>query len=622
LDLDGGFLRRGDDEVTLSPKAFEVLTYLVERHGRLVTKNALIAAVWPDTAITDNSLAQRVVEIRRALRDDSQQMIRTVSRRGYVFAEPVTLPVVEFPRHQAEPGPAPLPVSGEKAEEKESSPAVPLKLAGPWRRRLKYASAVGAIVTIALAATWFLRGGASALKTPPPAAITSVAVLPFTNLTGDKEQDYVGDALTEEITYTLSRAAGLRVASRTSASRFRGGSEDIRQIAKLLNVSSVLEGSVRRSGDNLTITAQLINGADGFHLWSEKYERPVRTAFASQEDIALAVLTALRVRPPKTEPASPRIDAEAYDLYIRGVLNRGRGGTAAAAIEYFEKAIRKEPRFARAYAGIAGAYLSLAIGSEARPRDVLPKAKEMIAKALSIDPNLPEAYVSQAVIERHERNWPGVERAWRRAIELYPSIPRHDYALHLADMGRAAEALAEVARLRKVDPLAATDHLGLEAKIFYFDRKYDLALDRCRKALAASPDNWEILYWLGRTRASQSSWTEAIEALEKSRRLRDHYRGLGSGMLGAAYAYAGRRSEARKVLEQLKDAARQRKASPLSVAHIYVSLGETDQAFEWLRRAADDNDSGLATLRVEPAFDPIRTDPRFISLLRSVNLAE
>lgn len=246
----------------------------------------------------------------------------------------------------------------------------------------------------------------------------------------------------------------------------------------------------------------------------------------------------------------------------------------------------------------------------------------MLAKALSIDPNLPEAYVSQAVIARHERNWPAVERAWRRAIELYPSLPRHDYALHLADMGRTAEALAEVARLRSVDPLAKTDHFGLEAKIFYFDRKYDLALDRCRKALAESPDDWEVLYWLGRVRASQSLWAEALEALEKSRRLRDHYRGLGSGMLGAAYVNAGRMSDGQKVLEQLKDAARQKKASPLSVAHIYVSLGDADQAFEWLNRAENDNDSGLATLRVEPAFDPIRSDPRFIDLLRRVHLAQ
>jgi TolB-like protein/DNA-binding winged helix-turn-helix (wHTH) protein/Tfp pilus assembly protein PilF len=597
LDLEGGFLRRNGQEVSLRPKTFEVLACLVQHHGRLVTKATVIEMVWPDTAITDNSLAQCLVEIRRALDDDSQQLIRTVKGRGYLFAAPVTTPAIEFPHQEVD---------------------------SPVQTGWKSVVAAVTVLAAAFAGAWLLLGRASVSRTHPPSAITSIAVLPFSNLTGDKERDYVSDAFTEELTYTLSRAAGLRVASRTSSTRFRGRNEDIRQIAKLLNVSSVLEGSIRRTGQNLMITAQLINGTDGYNLWSEKYQRDAGNAFAGMDDIARAVMTALGVRPAGSLPpsGSAGVNPEAYDLYIHGVLHRGRGGTAAAAIAYFEKALSKDPQFARAYAGIAGAYLSLAIGADARPRDVLPKAKEMIAKALAIDGGLPEAYVSLAVIERHERNWPGVERAWRRAIELFPNLPRHDYALHLADMGRTTGALAEVARLRAVDPLAEVELLGLEAKIFYFDRKYELALERCRKALASAPDNWEVLYWLGRIHASQSSWLEATEALEKSRRLRDHYRGLGSGMLGAVYAYGGRKSDARRLLEQLKDAAGQKKTSPMSVAHIHVSLGEVDQALQWLERAESDNDSGLAALRVEPAFDPIRSDPRFQRLLRRVNLVE
>jgi len=493
------------------------------------------------------------------------------------------------------------------------------------RRRWQHVGIAAAILVMAGAGLWWRLADRddrlSLVHGPSP----SVAVLSFSNLSGDKDQDYFCEGITEEITNALSKVSGLRVAARTSASRFRGKSEDVRQIARQLNVSAILEGSVRRTGGTLRITAQLVNGSDGYHLWSEEYERGVENVFVVQDEIALAIVKALRVklRAETPPPAHTAGNLESYDLYLKGRLwSKGRKDTAPLAIGYFEQALARDPRFARAYIGLANLYISLAAGAEARPRDVLPKAKEAVSKALALDDTLSEAHAAWALIERNGRNWTGAERAWRKAIQLDPNFGLHSYALHLADMGRTEEALAEVARIRSVDPLIETEMLGLQARILYFGRRYEAALDHCRKALAASPEDWEVLYWLGRIRASQSLYPEAIEVLEKSRRLRQHYRGLGSGMLGYTYARAGRRADALKLLAELKTAAAEAYVSPVSIGHVYIGLGDADQAFQWLAQAERDGDQGLATLRVEPAFDPIRSDPRFDALVERMNLTQ
>lgn len=281
LDLEGGFLRRGGEEVSLRPKSFEVLAYLVKHHGRLVTKTALIEAVWPDTAVTDNSLARCLVEIRRALGDDSQQMIRTVARRGYVFTAPVTAPVIEFP---SEPK--------EGSAESGSAPAS----TAPWiapaprsgQRWMRWAATIVIAACLATAVSVYLP------RKAPPA---SIAVLPFVNLGSGSSMERMSEGITEEITNTLARVPGLRVTARSSAFRFKGRPVDVREIGRQLGVSTVLEGSVHQTGQRLRVTVQMVNAANGYHLWSDAYDQDASEIHPVLGKIAQGVAGNLKLKP-------------------------------------------------------------------------------------------------------------------------------------------------------------------------------------------------------------------------------------------------------------------------------------------------------------------------------------
>ena len=461
----------------------------------------------------------------------------------------------------------------------------------------------------------------------------SIAVLPFSNLSADKEQDYFCDGMAEEIINALTHVEGLRVLARTSAFSFRGKEIDIREIGRKLNVKTVLEGSVRKAGSRLRITAQLVNVSDGYHLWSERYERDIgalccpEDIFAIQDEISLAIVDNLRVKLLKGERTKlarrHTDDLDAYNLYLKGryFWNRRTDSALKRAIEHFQQAVEKDPSYAPAYAGLADAYITLQDYSFISPKEVLPKAKEAVGKALELDSTLGEARTSLAQILHREWDWEGAEREFKRAIQLNPGYPtaHHWYALSLTYAGRSDEAIAEIRRALELDPLSLiiNRNLGL---VLYYARCYDQAAEQLVKTLEMEPAFSLVHASLGRICVQRGLYPKALSEFQKEK---DN---LGSSnpelesWQGIACAKMGRTEEADKILTHLLQRAEQAYVPPILVASLCFALGKSVQGFEWLEKGCRQHDSTMVEIRADPGFDGVRSDPRFIQLLKKVGL--
>jgi serine/threonine protein kinase/Tfp pilus assembly protein PilF len=461
----------------------------------------------------------------------------------------------------------------------------------------------------------------------------SIAVLPFKNLSADKEQDYFCDGVAEEIISALTQIEGLHVVARTSAFSFRGKEEDVREIGRKLNVGTVLEGSVRKAGNRARITAQLINVTDGYHLWSERYDRDIgalccpEDIFAIQDEISLTIVDKLKVRLLKGEKTKlikrHTEDLDAYNLYLKGryFWNLRTEESLKKSIDCFNQAIEKDPNYALAYAGLADSQVTLQDYSSVSPKLTLPKAKEAANKALEIDGTLAEAHNSLAQVMFREWDWEGAEREHKRAIELNPNYAsaHHWYALVLAYAARFDEAVAEMKRAWELDPLSLiiNRNLGL---VLYFARRYDKALVPLQKTLEMDP-NFSLAHAsLGLVYLQKSMYREALMELQKESEMRGGSDAVVETWKGIAYAKAGKESEAKKVLGDLLKRAKQVYVSPALLASLNLALGENDSGFKLLDLAYDERDSRLLELKVLPEFDGVRLDPRFKSLLKKVGL--
>ncbi len=463
----------------------------------------------------------------------------------------------------------------------------------------------------------------------------SIAVLPFKNLSADKEQDYFCDGVAEEIISALTRLEGLRVVARTSAFSFRGEKRDIREIGRKLNVGSVLEGSVRKAGNRLRITAQLVDVADGYHLWSERYDRDIgemccpEDIFSIQEEISLAVVGKLKVKllgGEKTKVLKRYTDdLDAYDLYLKGryFWNRRTEESLKRSVEYLNQAIERDPGYALAYAGLADSYVTLQDYSSESPKVTLPKAKEAAHKALEIDSTLAEAHNSLAQVMFREWDWEGAEREHKRAIELNPNYAtaHHWYALVLAYAARFDEAIAEMKRARELDPLSLiiNRNLGL---VLYFARRYDEAVEQLQKTLEMDPSFSLAHASLGQVYLQKSMYQEALTELQKESDIRGGSDAVVETWRGIAYVKAGKKSEAQRILGDLLKRAKQAYVSPVLFASLHFALGENDLGFRSLEAAYDQRDSRLLELKVLPEFDSVRSDARFKVLLKNVGFEE
>ncbi len=461
----------------------------------------------------------------------------------------------------------------------------------------------------------------------------SIAVLPFVNLSGDPEQEYFCDGMAEEIINGLTHVEGLRVVARTSAFSFRGKKIDIREIGSRLNVETLLEGSVRKAGNRVRITAQLISVADGYHLWSEKYDRDIgelccpEDIFAIQDEISLAMVEELKGKLLREERAAivkrHTKDLEAYDLYLKGryFWNQRTEESLRKSIQYFRHSIEKDPSYALAYAGLADSYTTVQDYGSVPPKDINPKAKEAALKALEIDDTLAEAHTSLAQTLFREWDWESAEKEYRRAIELNPNYPtaHHWYALFLMYLARFEEAIEEIEFARRLDALSLVINRNV-ALVYFSARQYDRALDAINRAFEIDPDFSMTHSTLGMIYLEKSMYDQALTEFQKERALSGVWDHELENLIGMTYAKMGKRTKAREVLDGLVKRWKQEYASPFYIARLYFALKESDQGFKWLNQAYQERDSCLLEIKVDPGFDNVRSDARFWALLKKMRL--
>jgi serine/threonine-protein kinase len=454
-----------------------------------------------------------------------------------------------------------------------------------------------------------------------------IAVLPFSNLSPDPKDEYFSDGITEELISSLSKINDLRVIARTSVMKYKTGQTSIADIGRELKVGTILEGSVRKEGDKVRITAQLIDVQSQAHLWSQEYDQELENVFAIQSDVARSVAEAMKMKLLAVEnqqiEKKATSDIEAYTWYLRGLYFQGRRTEEGlkTGIEYFNRAIEKDGNYALAYTGLANSYNLLAIYGYVPPLAAYPKAKEALEKALKLDDSLAEAHTSLAFARhRFDWDWSGAEIEFRRALALNPSYAtaHHWYSLYLMQMGRNEESLAEIKRARELDPLSLPINTDLGV-YFYYTRQYDRAIEQFHEVLKIDPNFTPIYLNLGTTYEQKGLYEEAIAMLQKGMEL-SKGNPLMAASLGHAYAVAGKREEAYKVLEKLKDLSKHKHILSYPVAFIYIGLGDKDAAFEWLQKAYEERSGWLIFLKVNPLFDSLRADSRFIELLKAMGL--
>jgi serine/threonine protein kinase/Tfp pilus assembly protein PilF len=488
-----------------------------------------------------------------------------------------------------------------------------------WRSRAVIGVSAVALVALLAAAGWFYwfaRGRET---------IDSVAVLPFVNGNADPNTEYLTDGITESLINSLSQLPHLKVMSRDSAFRYKGKETDAQAVGRDLGVRAIFKGRIMQRGDNLDISAELVDARDDSHIWGQQYSRKPSDIFELEGEIAKDITNMLRMRltgeDSKRMAKSYTANPEAYQDYMKGLFwrNKATAEGFVKCMDYFRQAIARDPAYALAYAGLADCYSGRANNGYVSRSEGYPRAKEAALKALELDDTLAEAHTALAFIKTdYDWDWSGAEQEFRRAIELNPGYARaHElYGFHLHGMGRFDEAIAEGKRSVELDPLSLLNNRVL-GQTFFFARKYDQAIEQFRKTLDLDPNFIFGHLLLGRAYFQKSMYKEALAEFEKELMIFPGSTGALS-YLGYAYAVEGRRSEAQKILDQLNELSKQKYVPVTRRATIYAGLGEKDKAFEWLEKAYEDRSIGA--VKLDPVYDPLHSDPRFADLLRRMNL--
>jgi DNA-binding winged helix-turn-helix (wHTH) protein/TolB-like protein/tetratricopeptide (TPR) repeat protein len=613
LDTAQRLLFRDQEVVPLTPKVFEILLVLVQADRHVVGKDDIMTKVWPDTFVEEGNLTQNISMLRKALGDgqDGQTFVETIPRRGYRFAALVNRatdyqPVVELNGVFAPAGPGSDPVYSERTLDP--------------RRTRRGAAIVGIMMAVAIIVAGTLYFTRRPVAGDVPRAIDSIAVLPFVNDTSDNETRHIEDEITESLINSLSQLPKLRVAPRTMVLRYKGRETDLRDVGRGLGVRALLTGRVHRSGNTLSIQADLIDVSTLSQIWGEHYDLKVSDVLLAHENISREIVGNLRLKLSLEEEKQ----VEAYRFYLRGrnYWNKRTVEGLTQGIENFNSAIQVDPDYAPAYAGLADCYNMLVVYGVRRPREAFPMAKQAAMKALEIDETLAEAHTSLAfVLFRFDRDRLETEREFQLAIKYKPNYaPAHQwYSSYLAAVERFDEAIAEARRTQELEPLSFITDAHL-AWIFYLAGRNDEAIAECNKLLEVDPAFFPARRYLGLAYESKKMYAEATAQFEQGVKLSGSP--LMLALLGHSYAVAGNGAAARKVLADLNGMSAQKYVSPYTIAAIYAGLGDNDQAFRWLETAYDERDIWLMNLKVDPVFAKLRGEPRFkeITIRAGLNL--
>lgn len=606
-DLRSGELRKHGMKIKLQDQPFQILAMLLERPGEIVTREGLRHELWPaDTFVDfDVGLNAAIKRLRDALGDsaESPRYVETLPRRGYRFVA--------------------------AAERIEDLPIQSKHLTVLQPRKLWIA--VGSLATLLVVFVGLNFDGLRQrlLRTNAATKVQSIAVLPLENLSGDPAQEYFADGMTEALITDLGKIGQLRVISRTSVMKYKGTKKSLREIAGELQVDALVEGTVARSGDRVRITANLVQASPERHLWADSYERDIRDVLAIQDDVSRAIANNIQIKLTPQEQArlasAYPVNPEAYEAYLEGRYFWEKLWVGPAAIqkagEYYKLAIEKDPNWALPYSGLAETYEATGVNA-AIPNESCTKAKATALNAVEKDDTVAETHTILGDIEFWcEWDWASADRDLRRAIEVNPSFAgaHSSYSRYLLAMGQINEALAESKRAVELDPLS----LGIRWDrwlLFYYTGQYAAAEEQCRKIQAIDPTNNLGHLYCGDVALAKGDFAQAIRELQESVRLSEGKTPRAVAHLGYAYAVAGRTADAQGALAQLKEMSTRQYVHPVLVARVCAGLGQRQEAFEWLEAGYRVRSRDLLELKYDPRLASLRTDPRFVDLLRRIGL--
>jgi len=620
----------GDEVVALPPKAIQTLILLVENRGKLLERETLMDALWPHVIVEDANLTVAVSQLRKALNQngDNAEFIETIPRVGYRFVadvcevleEPAPLILEERTRLQ------PIADNAEANGTTTASPELQAKISLlPEQRRprrmqrgLIVALALCLIMAVAAIAYRLVRSSSSA-----PANISSVAVLPLKNLTGDPTAEYFSDGITESIISELSKLPELKVISRASVFIFKGKEIDPIEAGRRLGVGSIVEGSLLKSKDRIRVQLRLVAAADGHIIWSgDSYERAAADIFEVQDEISCNVAEHLRPVLCAGKPARRSTEnVAAYEAYLKGryYMSQRTAESLMKAIQFFQQATEIDPNYAVAYCDLAESY-KLAVWYVPMPAsEAVPKLQAAATKAIELDGSLAEAHGAMAEVYSFQWKWKESITELERSLALNAgyAAAHHGLGLGLALIGRNAEALAHIERARQLDPLSLiinTDY----GWVYYLERRYDEAIAQYKQALELDPNFTLAHFDLALSYSALGRHEEAISEMQKAReRGSDYLAGLGY-----VYAMAGRRAEALKTLDDLKRLAEKQYVPPYHFGWVYTGLGDKDKAIALLQKTYDEHTQHVIDFKTVPMFDPLRSDERFQELVQKVGLPD
>jgi TolB-like protein/DNA-binding winged helix-turn-helix (wHTH) protein/Flp pilus assembly protein TadD len=607
LDVRSYELKRDGQSLRLEKIPMELLIFLVEHHGELITREQIIERLWGKQVFldTEQGINTAIRKVRQVLQDNPEkpQFLETVVGKGYRFVGNVTLSRAEFL------------ASGDRVPPESKS-----------ARRIHRLRSFGTITGLLVAAAvfWTLWPKIDrVLRARRTSTFRSIAVLPLENLSGDPSQEYFADGITDALITQLAKLRAVRVISRTSIMRYKSTRKLLPEIADTLNVDAVVEGSVSRSSNRVRVTVQLLDARADRHLWAEEYDRDLRDVLSLQSELARDISEQIRASISSEEPLKRNgrgaVEPAAYDSYLRGrsFWNQRTPAGLKQAVAHFQHAIDLDPGYAEAYSGLADTYTALGYTSYWSPKDSFPKARELANKALQIDPSLAEARSSLAYARLYyDWDWKGAEEEFQRAIIVNPNYAtaHHWYSVLLTARGRYEEAFSEIRRAHELDPLSvpiSTD-MGFE---LYYARHYDEAITQLRSVLQTSPKFPLAHLWLGRAYEQKGMYPEAITEFEQAgTALKDWPVIIAAA--GHAYGRWGHKSDATAALRRMNELMKEEYVTPYGIALIFAGLDDKEQTMNWLQNAYEDRSHWLVWLNLDPRFDNVRSDSRFQELLQ------